>query len=162
MAGIKLLIKATGIEAVERRLRDLAAGGRDMKLTMGSIGEYLVRTTRDRFHDEEAPDGTPWAPLRETTKRRKQRNVGKILTEEGHLQMVVLQADSDSVEVGSPYIYAGTHQFGAERGAFGATRRGSPIPWGDIPARPFLGLSDADRNEIEDIVREHFIARIQG
>ena len=28
-------------------------------------------------------------------------------------------------------------------------------PWGDIPARPFLGLPDADRDEIIDIPRKH-------
>lgn len=38
-----------------------------------------------------------------------------------------------------------------------ATRRtrGRPIPWGDIPARPFFGLSADDRNEISDIIRRH-------
>ena len=42
------------------------------------------------------------------------------------------------------------HQFGAEKGAFGATSRGTPIPWGDIPARPFLGLSADDRDGVRD------------
>ena len=162
MAGVRLRVEVTGIEEVERRLRGIEAAGQDMTLAMASIGEYLARTTRDRFDDEEAPDGTPWAPLSEHTKSRKRRNAGKILTLDGYLRMPVFRAESHSVEVGSPRIYAGTHQFGAERGAFGSTGSGSPIPWGDIPARPFLGLSDADRDEITDIVREHFIDRIEG
>ncbi len=29
----------------------------------------------------------------------------------------------------------------------------SPIPWDDIPARPFVGLSDADADEINAIVQ---------
>ncbi|MGB0955835.1 MAG: phage virion morphogenesis protein [Panacagrimonas sp.] len=45
-------------------------------------------------------------------------------------------------------------QFGARKGAFGTTRRGAPIPWGDIPARPFLGISDEDRTEIELLLFE--------
>ncbi len=56
------------------------------------------------------------------------------------------------MEIGSPSIYAGTHQFGAAKGAFGSTSKGAPIPWGDIPARPFLGLSDADEADIRDLI----------
>jgi len=51
-------------------------------------------------------------------------------------------------------VYAAVHQFGAAQGAFGNTSRGSPIPWGDIPARPYLGLSDDDRQEIETFVAD--------
>lgn len=47
---------------------------------------------------------------------------------------------------------------GAKRGAFGVSRRGGPLPWGDIPARPFLGLSADDRKTIEEIVRAHLLA----
>ena len=54
--------------------------------------------------------------------------------------------------VGSSLEYAAVQQFGARRGEFGRTRRGAPIPWGDIPARPFLGVSRVDRVEILDIL----------
>jgi len=37
-----------------------------------------------------------------------------------------------------------------------------PIPWGDIPARPFLGLSDEDRSGILDIVSEALAAARQA
>jgi len=57
--------------------------------------------------------------------------------------------------VGSVLEYAAVQQFGAKKGAFGRTRRGAPIPWGDIPPRPFLGLSDADRRSILDLIAEH-------
>lgn len=61
--------------------------------------------------------------------------------------------------VGSPIVYASTHQFGAEAGSFGTTKRGGPIPWGDIPARPFLGLSAADTSAILQTAAKH-LARI--
>lgn len=41
--------------------------------------------------------------------------------------------DGQALLVGSPLIYASTHQFGR----------------GNIPARPFLGISKADENVIE-------------
>jgi len=46
-------------------------------------------------------------------------------------------------------------QFGAKKGQFGKTRRGAPIPWGNIPARPFLGVSVSDRSDILAILAEH-------
>lgn len=145
----RIAVDVVGIDEATRRLGALAAAGRDLTPLMRSIGEYLVRVTRDRFADERAPDGTPWQPLSETTRRRKRRNKDRILTESGALGMqIVYRAGPTEVLVGSPLVYAATHQFGAKKGAFGRTSRGSPIPWGDIPARPFLGLSDADRDEI--------------
>lgn len=87
---------------------------------------------------------------------QKEKNKDKILTEEGRLRRLLsIQAGKDYVEVGSTRIYAGTHQFGARRGAYGATRRGAPIPWGDIPARPFLGVSDGDKKTILEIIQKH-------
>ena len=161
MSGVTLKVEALGIEEAESRLRRLVLAGQDMTPAMNSIGEYLVRTTRDRFDDEEGPDGTPWKPLSENTKARKRRNADKILTLDGYLRgNLVYRSTPHSVDVGSPFIYAGTHQFGAERGSFGSTSKGTPIPWGDIPARPFLGLSDADGDELTDILRDHIIERL--
>lgn len=57
--------------------------------------------------------------------------------------------------MGSGLIYAGTHQFGAQKGSYGSTSKGQPIPFGDIPAREFLGLSYADREEIESTVSDY-------
>jgi phage gpG-like protein len=56
--------------------------------------------------------------------------------------------------------YAATQQYGARRGEFGTgsykTRKGTfPMPWGDIPARPFLGFSDDDQAIILGIVRRY-------
>lgn len=79
-----------------------------------------------------------------------------------------------TLHVGSPMIYAGVQHFGAKMGEFGrysqlsrrakfaegdfrrsaGTVKGFPIPWGDIPARPFLGLTAEDREDILDSLRE--------
>ncbi len=156
MPGARIQIDVTGIDTAERRLAQLAAAGRDLTPAMADIGDYLVRSTRERFRDEQDPDGNAWAPLSEFTRARKKRNPEKIGTEEGHLSgQIAFQASATDVLVGSGRIYAGTFQFGAEKGAFGTTGAGSPIPWGDIPARPFVGLSDADRDEITTLVVQY-------
>jgi phage gpG-like protein len=50
--------------------------------------------------------------------------------------------------------YAAVQQFGAVAGALGRNKRGSPIPWGNIPARPFLGVSAQDKVEVLEILQE--------
>ena len=141
---------------VRAALNRLIAAGRDLTPLMREIGEHLLTTTREHFVTQTAPDGTPWTPLSETTKRRKRRNKDKVLTERGFLRgNLTFQAGSDEVLVGSPSIYAGTQQFGAKKGAFGSTSKGAPIPWGDIPARPFLGLSHDDETEIGHLVIDY-------
>ena len=161
MPGASLKVQVTGLDNVERRLRAMAAAGHDLTPVMRDIGEYLVRSTKERFRDEVDPLGAPWKPLSEHTRRRKRRNAGRVLTQDGYLGGTLpFQAGPTSVEAGSPLIYAGTHQFGAEKGSFGSTAKGGPIPWGDIPAREFLGLSDADRDELTDILRDYLLEQL--
>ena len=113
MAGVTLTVEVDDLE-VRAALNQLLAAGLDMTPLMRDIGEHLLNTTRERFVSQEGPDGTPWAPLSESTKRRKTRNLGKILTERGFLRgNLAYEPRRTSVLVGSPSIYAGTHQFGA-------------------------------------------------
>ncbi|GKS88142.1 hypothetical protein AVTE2539_02275 [Acidovorax sp. SUPP2539] len=70
--------------------------------------------------------------------------------------------DVGAVGIGSPMVYAATDQHGAKSGEFGfglyTTRVGSfPIPWGDIPARPFLGASDSDKANIVSLVQSYLM-----
>ena len=51
------------------------------------------------------------------------------------------QADADSLQFGHEPMYGATHQFGDPRR--------------NIPARPFLGISEEDEREITEILAEH-------
>ncbi|MEW6670219.1 MAG: phage virion morphogenesis protein [Thermodesulfobacteriota bacterium] len=67
-------------EAVKKALSDLGGKVKDPSPVMKAIGEYMLRSTEDRFRSQgPAPDGTPWAPLSRSTLRRKKHR--KILTE---------------------------------------------------------------------------------
>jgi phage gpG-like protein len=44
---------------------------------------------------------------------------------------------------------------------FGGSKSEFPHLWGDIPERPFLGISDDDRSNILDIVQSHLEASIR-
>lgn len=89
---------------------------------------------------------------------------------------IAFRVEPDAVRIGSPMIYSAVQQFGAEMGEFGryyqlfrrkyaesdfrryaGTKKGSPIPWGNIPARPFLGLSAQDKADVVEILQEHLL-----
>lgn len=53
---------------------------------------------------------------------------------------------SGALLIGSDREYAAVQQFGARKNQFGKA------PWGDIPARPFLGISGKDESTILDII----------
>lgn len=53
---------------------------------------------------------------------------------------------SGALLIGSTREYAAVQQFGARKNQFGKA------PWGDIPARPFLGISNSDESTILDLI----------
>lgn len=61
------------------------------------------------------------------------------------------QLDGNSaVRIGSPVVYAAMQQFGGTKAQW-------PHLWGDIPARPFLGISNADKASILDIIGNYLV-----
>lgn len=149
---------------VDAALARLEAHLDNMSGAFDDIGEYMVRSTKERFTQGVSPDGVPWAPkslatiaaYRQRSDSRNSRlDYRPLFGPTGALSSTIsAQTGRDFAEIGSNMIYAGTMQFGASRGAFGSTSRGSPIPWGAIPARPFLGVSDQDRVAIIDVIDE--------
>jgi phage virion morphogenesis protein len=144
-----------GMEAALDGLQRLA--GFDAAQVLDEVGAIVEDSTKVRIADEKtAPDGTPWADWSAdyAATRRAQHSLLVASGNPGLLESIQRYASPTEVEIGSNMIYAAVHQFGAAQGAFGNTSRGSPIPFGDIPARPYLGLSDDDRQEIEAFVSD--------
>jgi phage virion morphogenesis protein len=145
-------------DAIAAALARIAAALTDLKPVMRDIGESLIESTKIRFVQGVDPDGSPWAPKSPTTietYRARGDSVGfrPLIGPTRTLSTTIHYiAGSSQVEVGSSRIQAAVMQQGAAKGAFGRTSRGAPIPWGAIPARPFLGLSDEDRAALADLV----------
>lgn len=146
MAGSQITLDHSShsvLEVLEKLLHQAS----DLEPAMMEISEYLHERTRDRFDNEEGPDGS-WAPLSAATQKEKTRkgvSVDKILHGESlHLRdMIVPFFSGTQAGVGTgpaTDAYAATHQFGDDR-------RG-------IPARPFLGLDDADEEEVIAILSQ--------
>jgi phage virion morphogenesis protein len=155
--------------------RALKATG-DLTPAMKAIGEHLRRSTEDNFKNERAPDGTRWKPLKVQSyhlgyKLRKKKATHtkrgmltaafsrylagrKILTESSELRdSIHYTAGRSSLAIGSGKVYAAIHQLGGKAG------RGKKVT---IPARPYLGVSLADRRAILEELKNHVQAAISG
>ncbi len=127
----------------------------DMTEPMAGIAEILAGATERAFADQADPEtGEAWPALSERyLAMRPSRQGGQILQASGQLAASVLpDSGKNFAQIGTNKVYAPTHQFGAEQGEFGRTSRGGPIPWGDIPARPYLGINEEDQADMLDIL----------
>ncbi|VXC72103.1 putative Phage virion morphogenesis (tail completion) protein [Pseudomonas sp. 8Z] len=150
MAGAMLDVEVSDSQVGEL-LAKLAERMGDLRTPLEDIREYLHQSTDERFRQQVGPDGSPWAPLAPSTLARKKGP--RTLRESGDLQDTLRgQVQGDELLFGTDRPYGAVHQFGQRAGASGRNRRGSPIPWGDIPARPYLGLSAEDETEVLAIV----------
>lgn len=131
---------------VSRELRQLADFPARLGDILDDIGGSVVASTQQRFLDEQTPTGAKWDDHSDTTKA-KRGNDANILRDHNHLfDSLDHKATSDSVAVGTNMTYGRIHQFGGMAG------RGRQVY---IPARPYLGLNDTDRQEIAAIVADH-------
>lgn len=108
---------------------------------LDSVGEALVSGTLARFDAEEDPEGNKWKPS-----RRAQEEGGKTLSDTAILRRSVEYATAgDNVMVGSNLPYARIHQKG------GKTGKGHKVA---MPARPYLGVSAEDREEVRATIAD--------
>ena len=156
-------------EALVAGLARLSAGLDDMTPVMNQIGEYLITSTKKRFGKGVDPDGNPWAANSPVTLARK-KGTRPLFGESNQLNTQIFhEAGPTQVEVGSPMVYAGVQQFGAAQGEFGAfigkDKKGRDhfhsIPWGDVPARPFIGVSEEDETALTKIVEVYLAGLVQ-
>ena len=163
---------------VSTLLGKMSARMNDLTPAMELIGEVVVASIQQNFKEGGRPE--KWKALSPVTiKQRQAENKwpGAILVRTGHLRQVYSRAEKDKVSVGTNLIYAKTHQFGARKGSFGSVTarvkehfrrmkdgkeirvkahdRTQSLPWGDIPARPFLMVQDEDWVEMKAVLEEY-------
>jgi len=114
MNGASIVVDVD-VGAAAGKLDKLNAALVNPKPLMSKLGEYLLGSTKDRFKTMQAPDGTPWAPLKPSYLKGKKQNKDKILTLHGYLRgpRMHYQLDgNDAVLIGSNAKYARIHQLG--------------------------------------------------
>jgi len=130
-------------------LQNLERATGNLRPALTEIGEVLKESTKQRFGSQTSPGGQHWPANSPVTIERKGRN--QPLTGETGILMDTINyypVGNDTLEIGSPMGYAAMQQFGGTKGEF-------PHLWGDIPDRPFLGVSEDDKDEILSIINRH-------
>ena len=139
--------------AVRRALDRLMRAGDDLRPAMREIAGHLEDSAAESFELESAPDGTPWAPLKKSTKRDRRRRGyrdGPILERSGDLiTSITSDSDARTAVAGTNLEYAARHQLGFE----GPDSLGRDI---DTPARSFLGLWPEHEDLIVEAIHRHF------
>ncbi len=134
-------------------LNRLLKASNNLSPVFRDIANSMLDSTKQRFGKGVAPDGTKWAKNSAVTIKKKGSN--RPLIDSKDLANTISIASNDKeAEIYSSKIYAGVQQFGAKKGQY--TKPGKrTTPWGDIPARPFLGISTEDENKITTMLRIH-------
>jgi phage virion morphogenesis protein len=154
-------------------LNQLVNKAQNLRPAFAEIGEDLVDSTKRRFSAATSPDGKAWAANSPVTIARYLGVYSSSFKKDGSLSKAgtarsaskkpltgetkALQTTINyqligetGVNVGSPMVYAAMQQFGGTKSQF-------PHLWGDIPARPFLGISTADKQNILDIIGSYLV-----
>ena len=130
---------------VHEKLLNLAQRTENLRPLMKNIAGIFSYSTEENFKEEGRPD--KWLDLAESTKKqrtKKRKWPGQILQVEGKLAASINTFyDNDSAVIGSNLEYAAIHQLGGQ-----ASRNKSV----EIPARPYLGISDEEQQEIIDLI----------
>ena len=150
-------IDGSADEALDR----LAAAAVDLTPAMGDIDGHLADETRERFETGRGPDGVPWKPS-----RRVQEQGGKTLVDTGDLLASIREdwgpdyAAAGPEASGGAAVYAAIHQFGGTivpRTAGALSFGGRIVSRVVIPARPYLGFTEADADYVVQAIGDHLV-----
>lgn len=140
MTGAAISVNLLEDRRLARRMDRLAE--LDTFVLLEGIGAEVVSQTQRRIAvDKASPKGEAWPEW--SAEYAETRHSGQSLLQgENHLlNSMTFQIIGDSVLVGSPLVYAATHQYGdKDRG---------------IPQREFLGLEGADLDDVIGMVEDY-------
>ena len=149
-------------QALLYRIRSLSEI--DRRGINAALGQVARASTLERFQQSRAPDGRRWK-----TSIRASQEGGKTLVQTAQLRNSIrVYSDGKGFAVGTNAKHAATHQFG-EPGRTIRARRAKALKFRvnghwvtkqqvriKIPARPFLGLSEEDMQELKATAEDAF------
>lgn len=159
MASISIWIEGD-VPKLLSRMKGLS--NLDKKSLNEALAETLRESTLERFKQGRGPSGKRWK-----TSIRAAQSGGKTLIDSTDLRnSIKSSADETGFAVGTNVIYAATHQIGAPKRTIRAKKAkvlrfrvnghfvSKKQVQVSIPARPFLGVSDDDMEEIEAMLED--------
>ena len=151
-------VKVDGdVQRLMKRLGRIA--GVDKAGINNTIAEGLRTSTIERFQAEKSPEEKKW---KQSIRAREEG--GKTLTKSTALRSSIRsEASADGLAIGTNDIRAATHQFGDTRIIIAIRKKALRFRingrWVSkkevkvtIPARPFLGVSEEDEEEIKKLL----------
>ncbi len=164
MSGTKFTIIDAQVQAM---LSGMATRAGSLSPGMKIIAALVLASVQRNFETGGRP--SKWAALKPSTLRNRKSGGGPLVVKGfggGLLGSVHAESDATTATVGTDKIYGAVHQFGAKKGSFGSflTKGGKSraLPWGDIPARPFLMLQQEDREAIPDVLAKFVLGASGG
>lgn len=158
--GVTITLDTAELAAVAAAL-DRAAGA-PLRGLLADVAEAGATASSERIlAGGPDPDGTPWEPTAWPTGR-------PILNDQGGLSdSIAARTTRRSAEWGSGLVYARIHQLGGQITGRPRLLFEGPMGWRSpasvrIPARPYLGIGDAEREWIDGIVRDWVDGLLQG
>lgn len=168
-------IKIEGADELIYKLKRLKEKSKDMTPAMKKISATMATKIRMCFKKETDPEGNPWIKS-----NRARKDNGMSLADTGGLKgSISYKYTGTRAAAGTNVKYARVMHFGAKKGAFGShnvtqtikpfirTRKGKqervrshtrnrtiPTPFGDIPSRKFVGMSNQDKEKYLNIIKE--------
>lgn len=115
---------------------------------LGDLGAKMLEQNRDRLDNlKQGPDGKDWP---EWSDKYKANNPKGTLLEKSRqlLDSLEIEQGPDAVSVGSDLLYAVVHLLGSEKR--------------NIPARPFLGFSDENMEELTQIATDFLASEMKS
>ncbi len=154
MVGVATELDLGGLAPARDLLTRISALDLD-QLGGEEIGALLENSTKRRIQEEKTdPEGNRWVAWSAAYDATRDHGRHSLLISGGNpglLESIQHFSNSEVVRIGSNLIYAAIHQFGADPSK---AREGS-LPGAEgagIPARPYLGVSEEDRRDIERLV----------
>ncbi|OAF48185.1 phage tail protein [Escherichia coli] len=132
-------------------IESLSPSGR--RRLSAELAKRLRQSQQRRVMAQKAPDGTPYAPRKQQSARKRPVALSENVCETYHQSFLHIRASPEQAAMEfyggkSPKI-ASVHQFGLSE----ETRKdGKKI---DYPARPLLGFTGEDVQMIEEIILAH-------
>ncbi|WP_296280563.1 phage virion morphogenesis protein [Pseudoxanthomonas sp.] len=148
------LIIAVDDAQVQRWFGKLIERGLSLAPLMADVGELLLESTQGRFDTGTGPDGIAWVPLADGSGRTPLSDTRRMRDD------ISPSSGADWVELSAHARQARWHQEGTKpytikpKDKKALTWPGGPGPRGKVnhpglPARPFMGLSQADGEGID-------------
>ena len=149
MASAEFTFDLKELDGLAKLLEQAKLSSQDRRQLLKNIGVEVEAQTQKRFDTQLSPEGKRWQDLADKTKHYYAKYFpglrNSLLVLEGGLRdSIENQVDDWSVLVGATKVYTATHQFGR----------------GKIPARPYLGISTSNAEDIMKVAQAFLAGRI--